>query len=207
MIEKQVLGKHYVEYASQPDEWVSNMEITKHSIVQHVLNAAPVTALSEPIKVVVLGASDKRYIAIHARVFSDVLGKKVKLSTLDVDTEHLGNGTDVVEHDVTKAFPHAPYAVVFSHELMKFLTKEEQIEVIKNSYDALGVGGVAMHIMHEPSIKGTKELRSWQHRVDPDELLQQLAASDIPARKLVFQSESTVEWLRETTVIVLQKAE
>jgi hypothetical protein len=88
---------------------------------------------------------------------------------------------------------------------MKFLTPEEQLVVIRNSADALSTPGLAMHIIHSPSIKGTSELREWQHRVDPDLLVKQLVELGISARKVVFESESTVEWLRETTVIMIGK--
>lgn len=205
MVPQEILLKHYKEYASQPDDWVFNMEQTKRSIVAHILDVIRPSNLVEPVKVTILGASDKRYVPIHTRIFSKLLGKKVVLVTLDIDAKHLGGGKDVIEHDVTKPFPNAPQTVIFSHELMKFLTAEEQLKVLKNSYDALGIGGVAMHIMHEPSIKGTPELRSWQYRVDPDELIRQLQTQWIPAHKLVFDSDSEVDWLRETTVLVMQK--
>ena len=204
---KETLAAHYAEYASQSDEWVNNMEKTKRSIVEQVLRVANFKAGGEPVKVVVLGASDKRYIPIHQRVFRDAVKQAISMKTFDVDTEHLGGESlSEVTHDVTHPFPDAPYAIVFSHELMKFLTSEEQLATIKQSYTALDEKGLAMHILHEPSIKGTSELRDWQHRVNPDELIKQLQEAGIPATKIVFDSESDVDWLRETTVIVLDKA-
>lgn len=206
MIPKEILQAHYKEYASQPDKWVSNMEITKKSIVKYIIEAMTFKPKTESVKVVVLGASDKRYIPIHKRIFEEILKKDIQMNTFDVDVVHLGGKSkSVVEHDVTKTFPNAPYDIIFSHELMKFLTPEEQIQVMKNSYHALSNNGLAMHIMHVPSIKGTTELRTWQYRVNPDSLLKQLKKEDIPATKLIFDSESDVEWLRETTVIVIQK--
>ena len=59
--------------------------------------------------------------------------------------------------------------------------------------------------MHSPSIDGTSELRAWQFRVDPDKLISKLSQIGIQAEKIIFQSESDVEWLRKTTVIVLKK--
>ncbi|MFZ2886464.1 MAG: class I SAM-dependent methyltransferase [Minisyncoccia bacterium] len=207
MIEKQQLQKHYADYATRSDDRVRDRERAKRSIVTHVLKNVPVTVKTRPIKVVVLGASDKRYIPVHAQIFTDILGENTVVSTLDVDAEHLGSGADVVQHDVTKPFPHTPYGVVFSHELMKFLTNEEQLQVLENSYDALEPGGVAMHIMHEASIKGTDKLESWQTKVDPDELVKKLDERDILAKKLVFDSETAIDWMRETTVIATHKPE
>lgn len=206
MLSKEVLESHYAEYASQPDEWVANMQITKRSIVEYVLDQMRFEAVHEPVKVVVLGASDKRYIPIHQDVFQSILHREISMVTFDLDINHLGGESkDVISHDVTQLFPDAPYDIVFSHELMKFLSPGEQLQTIKNSYQALGKNGLAMHILHEPSIKGTAELRAWQHRVDPDELIDKLKDDNIPATKLVFNSQSDVAWLRETTVIAILK--
>jgi hypothetical protein len=206
MLSKEVLESHYAEYASQSDEWVANMQITKRSIVEYVLDQMKFEAVHEPVKVVVLGASDKRYISIHHDVFQSILHRAISMVTFDLDINHLGGESkDVISHDVTKIFPDTPYDIVFSHELMKFLTPDEQLQTIKNSYQALGENGLAMHILHEPSIKGTSELRAWQHRVNPDELINKLKDDNIPATKLVFNSQSDVAWLRETTVIAIQK--
>ncbi|KKP37827.1 MAG: hypothetical protein UR27_C0002G0003 [Candidatus Peregrinibacteria bacterium GW2011_GWA2_33_10] len=206
MLSKETLETHYSEYASQPDEWVNNMEKTKRSIVEHIIKTANFEASHEPIKIVVLGASDKRYISVHQRVFSETLKRTINMKTFDLDAEHLGGESNTeIKHDVTQPFPDAPYAIIFSHELMKFLTPEEQFSTITNSYQALEENGLAMHILHEPSIKGTSELREWQNRVNPDELIKKLDEIGIPATKITFNSESDVAWLRETTVIVLQK--
>jgi hypothetical protein len=206
MLSKEVLESHYAEYASQPDEWVANMQITKRSIVEYVLDQMKFEAVHEPVKVVVLGASDKRYIPIHQDVFQSILHRAISMVTFDLDINHLGGESkDVISHDVTQLFPDAPYDIVFSHELMKFLTPSEQLQTIKNSYQALGENGLAMHILHEPSINGTAELRAWQHRVNPDELIDKLKDDNITATKLVFNSQSDVAWLRETTVIAIQK--
>ncbi len=204
MLSKEVLQAHYREYASQPDGWVGNMEKTKLSIVKGVISLSKFTSKKSVLKIAVLGASDKRYIPIHQRVFETVLHKSIDMVTLDVDRAHLGNRKDVLRHDVTKKFLEK-YDIIFSHELMKFLSPGEQFLTMKNSYNALTKGGIAMHIMHEPSVEGTSELRSWQHRVNPELLLKQLKSEKIIAKKLVFESESNVSWLRKTTVLVLQK--
>lgn len=206
MIPLEILQAHYKEYASQPNEWVENMEITKKSIVKYVIKAMKFKTITESVKVVVLGTSDRRYIPIHKRIFEEILKKSIQMTTFDIDVNHLGGKSrSVVKHDVTKAFPDTPYDIIFSHELMKFLTPEEQIRAMKNSYYALSNHGLAMHIMHVPSIKGTAELRAWQYRVNPNSLLKQLKKEAISATKLIFNSESDVDWLRETTVIVIKK--
>jgi len=124
--------------------------------------------------------------------------------TFDIDTKHLGGGKDVIYHDVTEPFP-IKLDIVFSHELMKFLKSDEQIKTIRNSYNSLNKRGFAMHIIHEPSIKGTSEHRKWQYRVNPDLIIEQLKKENLPIRKIIFKINSNVDWLRETNVILLEK--
>ncbi|MBI2579723.1 MAG: hypothetical protein HYW27_02370 [Candidatus Aenigmarchaeota archaeon] len=206
MLSMEVLKAHYKEYATRPDSRVADRERAKKSIVKYVLQKTGFKANKGPVKIVVLGTSDRRYLAVHRRVFEEILGCKTDVKTFDVDTEHLGgeSGTEIT-HDTTKPFPDAPYDIVFSHELMKFLTEEEQLITIINSYNALGRDGIAMHILHNPSILGTPQLKSWQHRVNPDGLISSLKKEGIEAAKLVFDSETDIDWAVKTTVIVLQK--
>jgi len=210
MIPKRILEAHYAEYAAQPDAWVKNMEVTKRSIVEQVFRSVPFnggegTNGAELVRVAVLGASDRRYLPIHERIFAGLLEQPVQVSTLDIDRTHLAGYERVIEHDVTQPFPNQPYDIIFSHELAKFLSPEEQVMMMRNAYAALGDDGMAMHIVHEPSIKGTSELRDWQYRVNPDHLLEQLLAEMIKGRKLSFDSTSHIDWLRKTTVLVTQK--
>lgn len=81
MLSKEILKAHYAEYASQPDEWVENMEATKRSIVEQVLERMRFEASTNPVKVAVLGASDKRYIPIHQRVFKNAVHRAIHLAT------------------------------------------------------------------------------------------------------------------------------
>ena len=207
MIDKKILEAHYAEYASQPDEWVANMERTKQSIVSHVLDEATGYTHQHWLpnqrmrNILVLGASDKRYLPIHHRIFNAELGN-VTVMTYDIDAEHLGRGPTVVEHDVTRPFPRKEYDIVFSHELMKFLTPEDQVLAISHAHDTLVLDGLAMHIIHEPSIKGTAELREWQYRVNPSELERRLLWQGIPVIRLEFASDSCVDWLRHTVALV-----
>ncbi len=206
MIPRKILRAHYREYAKQPNEWVENMEATKKSIVRRVLSAMRFQPLGKHVKIAVLGASDKRYIPIHRRIFTRHFpGRTVRMATLDIDKLHLAGQHGVIEHNVTRPLPEPSHDVIFSHELMKFLTPQEQLLALKQAYAALSNGGLAMHIIHSPSIKGTTELKDWQFRVDPDALIKQLKTTGIKAKKMEFESKSKVPWLRETTVIVTLK--
>jgi len=206
MLPLKILKNHYAEYASRSDELIKDRERAKQSIVKHVINETGFKANKNQVKVAILGASDKRYIAVHKKIFTKLLGKPIKMTTLDVDTEHLGGESDtIITHDATKPFPNIPYDIVFSHELMKFLSPDEQLIVIKNSYQALEKDGIAMHILHEPSIKGTSQLREWQYRINPDKLIRQLDSEGISTNKLIFNSDTDIEWAKKTTIILTNK--
>ena len=204
MLSKEILKAHYREYSNQKNSWVENMAKTKLSILKQVFREIFFEPKG-PVNIAVLGASDKRYIVIHERIFRELFGKDISLVTFDIDTDHLGKLPGTILHDVTLPFPYGPYDVVFSHALMKFLTHDEQLKVIKNSFNALKDNGVSMHIMHSPELTGTKELRVWQQRVDLDLILQKLRENTIKVKILQFKSESLVDWLRDTTVLIAQK--
>lgn len=205
MLSKEILEAHYAEYGNQPDSWVANMEKTKKSIIERVLTEASFHPATDEIEIAVLGASDKRYLAIHEHIFRELLGKNVSVVTLDCDTKHLGAPPNTIQCDVTQPLPGGPYDIVMSHALMKFLTPPEQFAVIKNSYEALKSSGVAMHIMHPPELEGTTELRDWQYRVNLDDIINKLNEEQIPTKVVTFESDSSVDWLRYTTALILQK--
>jgi len=207
MINKETLEVHYTEYAERPDEWVEDREGAKKSIVNHVLKETQFESTDNPTRVVVLGASDKRYVSVHRKIFEEAIQGKVEMITFDIDTKHLEGEEGIVEHDVTNPFPNPPYTVVFSHELMKFLTPEQQLQVIKNSHDALSETGLAMHILHSPSIEGTKKMKEWQNRVNPDELIKELEKDNILVEKIVFDSDTNTDWLKKTTALAIRKNE
>src|SRR3990167_711151 len=98
MISKEILQAHYREYASQPDVWVENMTVTKRSIVRYVLTHTGFRPQLQNglTRIVVMGASDKRYIPIHQAIFTDLLEQRVQVTTLDIDAEHLQGGEGVV---------------------------------------------------------------------------------------------------------------
>ncbi len=205
MLSHEILQAHYIEYGSQPDAWVENMLKTKRSIIRYVLGELHIHPDARKKSVAVLGVSDKRYLFVHEQIFHEFLGTDTSIVTFDIDTDHLGDSSNIIYHDVTKTFPYQGYDIIFSHALMKFLSPEEQLVTVKNSVNALKSDGFAMHIMHEPELAGTVELREWQHRVDLPHLSKMLQDEGVKIKILSFQSESVVPWLRATTILVASK--
>lgn len=205
MITKEILKQHYKEYSERLIEHVEKRASIKKFIVGFVLNKVQFASISTPVKIVVLGASDKRYIPIHKKIFEEIIKRKISIFTFDIDEKHLSGEDGVVKHDVTKTFPDS-FDIIFSHELMKFLEEKEQIQVLKNSYESLNKKGLAIHIIHSPSLFGTTELKHWQYRVNPTQLVEELKKSGIPIEIISFDDNKSKEWFGETKVIVTKKS-
>lgn len=124
----------------------------KDAELEAVLRAVPIS-VDGLARVAVLGCGDKRYIPYHQRLFEDHLGTEVDMTTFDITTEHLSGTPGVVQHDCTLPLPGTPYDLTFAHVLLKFISVDKQLAVLKNSYDALRPGGIAIHIIDEKEMK------------------------------------------------------
>lgn len=124
----------------------------KDAELEAVLKAAPI-AVTGLAHVAVLGCGDKRYIPYHQRLFEDHLGTEVDMTTFDITVEHLADAPGVVQHDCTQPLPGGPYDLTFAHVLLKFISVDKQLAVLKNSYAALRSGGIAIHIIDSKEIE------------------------------------------------------
>jgi SAM-dependent methyltransferase len=79
------------------------------------------------------------------------LGIKVANTTYDLDSHHLGEG--VVQHDCTVPLPRKDFDITYAHVLLKFIPTKKQLELVKNSIDALAEGGIAIHVIDNNDIK------------------------------------------------------
>ncbi len=193
MIPSKILEDYFEEYASRPMDWVDKRERVKRHIVHNILEITRFTPTSNPVKIVVLGASDKRYIEIHRNIFREVIKMDPEMTTFDIDTHHLAGEEGIVQHDVTKPFPSS-FDIVFSHSLLKFIEPERQVAVLRNSHNSLKTNGLAMHILHCVDTP-----RRWQYKVDADKMVSKLAEENIPCKKIVLDIDNGTE------VLVTQK--
>lgn len=127
----------------------------KDAELEVVLRTVPISVTSLA-HVAVLGCGDKRYIPYHQRLFEDHLGTEVDVTTFDITTEHLTGAPGVVQHDCTQPLPGGPYDLTFAHVLLKFISVDKQLAVLKNSFDALQSGGIAIHIIDSTEIETKK---------------------------------------------------
>ena len=101
---------------------------------------------SPAVRVAVLGCADRRYVSLHERLFSLLLQKPVALTTFDVTVEHLAGEKGIVQHDATLPLPGGPFEITYSDILLRFVEPAKQIAALKESFDALAPGGLAIHL-------------------------------------------------------------
>jgi len=83
------------------------------------------------------------------------LKRNVEVTTFDITIDHLAGEPNVFQHDCTLPLPNPPYDITFAHVLLKFIETEKQLDLLKNSFDALKSGGVAIHVFDEEEVKAT----------------------------------------------------
>jgi hypothetical protein len=151
------LSPYHQNYLSRSDEELARRADVKEMELVKIFAASPFALVLDPVRVAVLGCADHRMVSAHKRIFEKVLGKKVKLTTFDVTTEHLAGEEGVLQHDLTTPFPDALYDIAFGHVVLKFIETERQWDVLKNSYDAIGSGGMVIHVFDLEEVEATTE--------------------------------------------------
>ncbi|MBU0648447.1 hypothetical protein KJ855_04690 [Patescibacteria group bacterium] len=111
-----------------------------------------------PVRVAVLGCGDIRMMDWHRKIFGELLGQNIKIFTFDIDIDHLEGEENVLKHDCREPLPKAPFDIVYSHVLLKFLRPEDQWKVIWNSYEAIKPQGRAIHVLDKDDYTDTGEV-------------------------------------------------
>lgn len=141
------LSHYHQEYAALPDAEIAARAKEKGEELETIFAGARPETGSDPLRIAVLGCGDRRLIAYHKTLFGRILGKAVDLVTFDIVTDHLEGGYNVIQHDCTEPLPKGPFDVTYAHVLLKFIDTERQWDVIRNSYEALKPGGMAIHVL------------------------------------------------------------
>ncbi len=143
------LSAYHRDYTKKSDEELANRMRFKEQDVAEALKLSGYVPARKPMRVVVLGCADKRYVKLHKEIFEKQLDEPVDLTTLDISIEHLQGETGIMRHDVAKPLPNGPYDIAFAHVLLKFIETEQQWLVIKNAYEALRSPGLAIFVFNE----------------------------------------------------------
>lgn len=140
-----MLSPYHQKYADKTDEEIRKRADAKEQELTTIFREVSLITTSDPARVAVLGCGDKRFVVHHKRIFEHVLKKNTEITTFDITIEHLQGESGVIQHDCTKSLPNPPYDITYGHVLLKFIETEKQFDVLKNSFDALKIGGVAIH--------------------------------------------------------------
>ncbi|MEI7749852.1 MAG: hypothetical protein WCJ25_02510 [Candidatus Moraniibacteriota bacterium] len=154
------LSPYHQKYAGYPDEEIWIRADVKESELKMIFEYAPLKTESAVVKVAVMGSGDRRFVQHHERIFTELLGKRVEVTTFNITTEHLEGEDRAILHDCTKSLPGMPYDITYSHVLLKFIETEKQWDVIMNSYAALSEGGLAIHVFDSSDYETEEKLQS-----------------------------------------------
>lgn len=176
--------------SNNPDEEVTRRQKAKEDELKIVFDQVQPTTQSDELKIAVLGCADRRYIPSHKELFERLLNKQVELDTYDISIEHLASEENVYQHDCTLPLPKTDYDITFAHVLLPFIETEKQWDLLKNSYDALKTGGIAIHIMGPEDYLTTKpRLPNGNYSIPLDRWKQQLEQADIEYKIVDAQFE------------------
>ncbi|MBI5655006.1 hypothetical protein HZC53_05150 [Candidatus Uhrbacteria bacterium] len=208
------MDEYHQKYQAMSNaEIASRVEVKEIGLRQVMSSIGAQVPTSPEVRVLVLGCADKRLIGEHQRIFSSIYGKPVKLTTIDVTIEHLAGAEGVIQHDATVPLPGGPYDVIYDDVLVRFIQPDKQFLALKNSYDALAPGGVAIHVFAEEDFNPPQSYvpLPGTYMVDMNALQMMLTSAgikylEVPLRYDVFKPGSTTEkMLIDEQAIVLRK--
>jgi len=209
-----MLNEYHSKYMEKSDGEIASRVQVKEIGLRQVFGTLGLPRMNAPeAAVLVVGCADRRFIPEHERIFSSILAKPVKLLTIDVEVEHLSGASGVIQHDATEPLPDGPYDVVYGDVLIRFVEPEKQSAVLKNSFEALAAGGMAIHIFAKEDFDppaGYAPLPG-THKVDMNALQLKLTKMgiqylEVPLRYDVPRPGSDIEkMLIDELAIVLRK--
>ena len=149
------LSTYHQKYSNQSDEELKRRADAKEQELVSIFQEVSLNTDSDPARLAVLGCGDKRFVAHHKRIFEQVLKRNVEVTTFDITIDHLAGESNVFQHDCTLALPNPPYDIIFAHVLLKFIETEKQFDLLKNSFDTLKSGGIAIHVLDKEDYETT----------------------------------------------------
>lgn len=138
---------YHQQYANYSDEEIKRKIKGKKEELKRIFSQVKLNTIGDFARIAVLGCGDKKFIKLHKKIFRGFINKPIELTTFDITIEHLKGGENVVQHDCTLPLPNSPFDIIYAHIILKFIETEKQWDLIKNSYDTLKSGGIAIHVM------------------------------------------------------------
>lgn len=152
------LSPYHQKYSHQSDAEIANRANEKKLELSEIFSQAKLETASDPVRIAVVGCGDKRFIQHHKEIFESFLQRAVEITTFDIVIDHLEGEENVIQHDCTLPLPDGPFDITYAHVLLRFIETEKQWDLIKNSIDALKVGGLAIHLLDTEDYE-TKETK------------------------------------------------
>ncbi|HBO73690.1 MAG TPA: hypothetical protein DD653_03245 [Marinilabiliales bacterium] len=146
------LSEYHNKYIKRTDEELQRRISVKEEELRKIFSELSYKPTSSKVRVAVLGCADRRFVKGHKDIFEKLLSNPVVLTTFDITTDHLQDAEGAVQHDITEPLPNPPYDITFGHVVLKFIETEKQWAVLKNSYNALCAGGIAIHVFDEEDV-------------------------------------------------------
>lgn len=153
-----MLSQYHQSYSEQTNEEIQRRIKAKLEELRAIFKRVRLGTAGETVRIAVLGCGDKRFVSGHKRIFEEVLKKTVNIVTFDITIEHLGGEKNIFQHDCTLPLPQGHYDIVYAHVLLRFIETEKQWDLIRNSFDALKSGGIAIHLLDKEDYE-TEELK------------------------------------------------
>jgi hypothetical protein len=167
---------YHQKYINLSNEEIENRLHAKKDELTIIFNNIPYNSSDTKIRLAVMGCGDKRFVKGHKRIFEETLKKQVEITTFDITLEHLAGEENIIQHDCTFPLSDTSYTFTYTHVLLKFIPIEKQWNVIKNSYDALEINGMAIHVLDKedyetfdetlPGGYFTVPLKRWIEKLD-----------------------------------------
>lgn len=173
------LSTYHQKYSDKSDTELAQRAEVKNQELKQIFSQVKPKTNNNPLRIAVMGCGDKRFVQFHKQYFSEQLSKEVDLTTFDISTEHLAGEENVIQHDCRLPLPNQPYDLTYAHVLLKFIPSEKQWDVIKNSYDALCNGGMAIHVLDPEDYSGQQlsnglysvPLERWENNLKQNNIL------------------------------------
>lgn len=144
---------YHTTYAQKSDEEIQKRIEEKERELVTIFKETSFQTNNNKIKIAVMGCGDKRMVEKQKMLFKKLLRQNIEMYTYDITVEHLKNESNIFQHDCTQTLPHTPYDITYAHVLLKFVETDKQFLVLKNSFDVLNPGGIAIHILDFDEIK------------------------------------------------------
>ena len=152
-----MLDEYHQKYANRSDKELKDRIAEKEKELILIRDAVNPKFKSETLNIAIIGCGEKRFVAGHRDIFARVFDKPVNITTLDITIDHLVGEENIVQHDCTLPLPKGPYDITFAHVLLRYIPKEKQWDLVKNSFNSLKDGGMAIHVL-DPEDDETTEL-------------------------------------------------